>query len=272
MDKIITKKPKAMLPILALLALAACAVNIMAAKYYRLLEPERPLYLGLRSIDSAAALSYINLESATDRRDFYRQFWTGRNQDREEFEKRCEFAFRMFGKWEPLSDERIPVYVKYGTPTTRQEIAPQKKIGIVSKESVKPAEIWTYKAAGLEFDFIRPAQAFVRIAVCEFGEKVTRGYLREDTLASPAYPESAAALNFDMTCGRFRQKKNLTRTEIYINLDLEDTSGVSFLRRVQVWDKKDSLVYDKQNRERPAQTGGFFTTKSTSGWNRPNTA
>jgi hypothetical protein len=48
-----------------------CAVNIFAARYYRMLEHERIWYLGLRGIDTAAAVTYLNLESTQERNDFY---------------------------------------------------------------------------------------------------------------------------------------------------------------------------------------------------------
>ncbi|MGQ9702559.1 MAG: GWxTD domain-containing protein [bacterium] len=172
----------------------------------------------------------MNLPSPTERKYFYDQYWHRRNEEREEFERRVEYALKEFGKYAPLTDERIPIYMKYGKPTRHYIITPEKKVGVVSKEYVRPAEIWTYKSEGIEFDFIRLARVFMIIAKSEFGEKVIMPYLKEDTImqsVSDIIP--AGKLNFDITYSRFRQQKNLSKTgyegknEFYVDLlDYQD--------------------------------------------------
>lgn len=226
----------------------ACAGNILGAKYYRLLEKERKLYLGLRGIDSIAADKYLNLPSATERKIFYDQYWQGRDDEHREFEKRSEYAFKEFGKHAPLSDDRIPVYVKYGNPTRRYVITPEKKVGIVTKEYVRPAEIWTYKNEGIEFDFIRLARAYKIIARSQFGENVIIPYLREDTLSqiiSEIIP--SGKLNFNVSFGRFRQRKELVRLEIYAQLFIDDTLNCRLLRRAQIYNQSDSIITEKNS-------------------------
>ena len=126
--------------IFALLSIYCTAVNIFAARYYRLLEFERKIFLGLKGIDVIAAEEYINLPSASERARYYDAFWEGKSaEDREQFEERIEYAFRHYGKHSPISDERIQIFMKYGEPSKREEIWPQKKIALKVKESVNPA-------------------------------------------------------------------------------------------------------------------------------------
>jgi hypothetical protein len=218
-----------------------CAVNIFAARYYRLLEYERVWYLGLRGIDTAAAGTYLNLESTQDRTMFYDDYWDGKDEERALFEERSTYAFRQFGGTAPLSDDRIPVYVRYGE--ARKEIITQeKKIGVQSSIRVRPAEIWTYRKEGLIFDFVRMARAYDLISQFEFGDRVIIPYLKEaasDTSIDVQFDES---LNFVMSHGRFRQQKNLTRLEIYLGVDLDDTTGLALFRDIKVFNRWDSIV------------------------------
>jgi GWxTD domain-containing protein len=242
------KKRYAQIFILIVLLWSFCSVNILASRYYRLLEPERKLFLGLRSIDSVAAVEYLNLESATERSHFYEQFWGEKNEEeRRQFEERTDYAFKQFGTVAPLSDDRVPVYITYGPPSKREIITPQKKIGIRVREVVKPAEIWTYKAQGIIFDFVRMGYAYKNIVQSTFGENVRIPHLKEITGDSIIDIESSAPLNFSVAIGRFRQKKNLTRLEIYISLDISDTTGLRIMRDVKIFNKNDSLIIGKKN-------------------------
>jgi GWxTD domain-containing protein len=225
-----------------------CSVNILASRYYRLLEQERKLFLGLRAVDSLAATEYLNLQSATERSYFYKQFWRERNEEeRLQFEERTEYAFRQYGTVAPLSDDRIPIYVIYGPPSKREVITPQKKIGIKVTEAVKPAEIWTYKAQGIIFDFVRIASAYKNIAQSTFGQNVRIPHLKEITRDSVIDIVPSAPLDFLVTIGRFRQKKNLTRLEIYLSLDISDTTGLCIMRDIKIFNKNDSLIIGKKN-------------------------
>jgi hypothetical protein len=238
---------KKILIIISLLCIF-CSVNILASRYYRLLEQERKLFLGLRALDSLAAIEYLNLESTIERSHFYKQYWRGKNEEeRLQFEERADYAFRQFGKIAPLSDDRIPVYVTYGPPSKREVITPQKKIGIKVTEIVKPAEIWTYKAQGFIFDFVRIASAYKNIARSIFGEGVRIPHLKEITVDSVLDVEALTPLDFSLTIGRFRQKKNLTRLEIYMSLDIRDTTGLCIVRDIRIFNKNDSLVIAKKN-------------------------
>ncbi|MGQ9535496.1 MAG: GWxTD domain-containing protein [bacterium] len=226
--------------------LSCTAVNIFAARYYRLLEEERKLYLGLRAIDSVAAYEYLNLPSATERRSFYEQYWQGRDEERAEFEKRTFYAFKEYARYAPLDDERTMIYVKYGEPTQRYVITPTKKIGIVSKEYVRPAEIWTYKNEGIEFDFVRLTRAYQIIHTSYFGDSVKIPLLKDDTL-SEEIPSNIqlGKLNFNISFGRFRQRKDLVRLELYSILNLDDTVDCKILRRVQIYNQSDSIIDEK---------------------------
>lgn len=250
MDKI-AKCFKKRVILFVLFYIISCGINIYASRYYRLLEKERPLYLGLKGIDSLTANEYLNLSSPTERKYYYDQYWQGRDDERQEFEKRSEYAFKEFGEYAPLSDERIPIYVKYGNPTRRYVITPEKKVGIVSKEYVRPAEIWTYKSEGIEFDFIRLARAYKIIARSQFGETVIIPYLREDTLSqiiSDTIPSGKLnKLNFNMSFGRFRQKKDLVRLEIYVQLFIDDTLDCRLFRRALIYNQFDSIVIEKNS-------------------------
>ncbi|MGB3479645.1 MAG: hypothetical protein WBB67_10840 [bacterium] len=247
--------------IFALLIIYCTAVNIFAARYYRLLEFERKIFLGLKAIDTLAAEEYINLPSASERRKYYNAFWEDKETaDREQFEERIEHAFRQYGKHSPISDERIQIFVKYGEPLKREEIWPQKKIAVKVRESVKPAEIWTYKREGLIFDFVRYARAYKMIARSEFGEHVKVPHLKEVHQDSFIEAESTSLLEFAMTTGRFRQKKNLTRLEVYLSVLVNDTTGISFSRQVKVFDNQDNIVKEKNSILIPVDSdhGVFF--------------
>ena len=232
-----------------ILAIIGCsAVNIFAARYYRMLEHERKIFLGLKGLDSLAAEEYLDLPSTSARKKYYDAFWDGKpGEDKEVFEKRIEYAFRAYGKHSPISDSRIQIYVKYGEPTTREEIWPQKKLALKTKERVNPAEIWTYRREGMIFDFVRYARAYVLIARSEFGENVQIPHLQEVHQDSFVDVESASLLDFDVTTGRFRQKKNLTRLEVYLTISIADTTEVSFSRQVKVFDDNDSLIKEKSS-------------------------
>lgn len=218
-----------------------CAVNIFAARYYRLLEYERVWYLGLRGIDTAAAGTYLNLESTQGRTKFYDDYWNGKDEARALFEERSTYAFRQFGGTAPLSDDRIPVYVRYGE--ARKEIITQeKKIGVQSSIRVRPAEIWTYRKEGLIFDFVRMARAYDLISQFEFGDRVIIPHLKEATSDTSIDVQFDESLNFVMSHGRFRQQKNLTRLEIYLGVDLDDTTGLALFRDIKVFNRWDSIV------------------------------
>jgi hypothetical protein len=235
---------KIALAVCVLLACVCSVVNIFAARYYQLLEHERKIYLGLRGIDTLAADQYIDLSSATERAEYYELYWQDKEEGkREQFEERIAYAFRTFGRYAPLSDDRIPVYVRHGPPSRREEITPEKKIAVQRREQVKPAEIWTYKRDGLKFDFIRFTRAYELIARSEFGERVNVPFFAE--IAGDTVTEirpDAPPLDFRIGIGRFRQRRNLTRLEVYITFDTGDTTGLRLVRKVRVWNMFDSLV------------------------------
>lgn len=230
-----------------------CALNILASRYYRLLEKERKLYLGLRAIDSISAEKYLNLPSPTERKYFYEEYWQGREEEREEFEKRCEYAYKEFARYAPLSDERVLLYVKHGNPTRRYIITPEKKVGMASREYVRPAEIWTYKEEGIEFDLIRLGRAYQVIARTQFGDKVEIPFLKDDTgsvvIEQTLSPEK---LKFTVSVGRFRQKKNLVRLEIYSLVTIETQDDCQIYRTIRIYDEKDNLVEERSNLLKPA--------------------
>jgi len=218
-----------------------CASNIFAARYYRLLEGERVKYLGLVGIDTTAAREYLNLGSTAERTKFYENYWTDKDEERAIFEERSSYAFRQFGRSAPLSDDRIPVYVRYGEPR-REIITPEKKIGVSASLVVNPAEIWTYHSEGLMFDFVRIARSYELMSISEFGDHVLIPHLREiasDTIIDPVAGEP---LDFMISYGRFRQQKNLTRLEIFLSVQIEDTSGFRLYREIKVFNRRDSLM------------------------------
>lgn len=232
-----------------ILAGTTCTVvNIFAARYYRLLEKERKIFLGMRGIDSLAAIEYLHLETATDRAQYYENYWSGRSaEERAQFEERTEYAFHEFGRYAPLSDDRIPIYVKYGPPSRREEITPQKKISIKERENVKPAEIWTYRKQGITFDFVRLTRAYKAVARSEFGDSVVIPHLAESNMDTAFVLEDPGVFDFQMTTGRFRQKKNLTRLELYFTLTLEDTAGIIIERYIKINDPEDNLVQERHD-------------------------
>jgi len=234
--------------ILIFLMIGCSAVNIFAARYYRMLEHEKKIFLGLKGLDSLAAEAYLDLPSTSARTKYYDAFWQGKaTGERELFEERIEYAFREYGKHSPISDSRIQIYVKYGEPSKRDEIWPQKQLALKTKERVNPAEVWTYRREGLIFDFVRYARAYILISQSEFGEHLKIPHLKEVHQDSFMEVESASLLDFNVTTGRFRQKKNLTRLEIYINMPLDDTTDVSFSRQVKVFNDQDSIVKEKSS-------------------------
>ncbi|MGQ9535101.1 MAG: hypothetical protein ACUVTF_07720 [bacterium] len=80
----------------------------------------------------------MNLPSPTERKYFYDQYWHRRNEEREEFERRVEYALKEFGKYAPLTDERIPIYMKYGKPTRHYIITPEKRLELYQKNMSDP--------------------------------------------------------------------------------------------------------------------------------------
>jgi hypothetical protein len=251
------------IPIFLTLFTAACGSmsSIMGARFYRLSETERKIYVGLKGVDSTAADRYIFFESSPERQRLYDSLFQDRPEARKLFEERVEQAFREYGRYAPLLDDRIPIYVRYGLPTNRRVIEPTKTVGVVQRYSIKPAEIWNYKNDGLEFDFIRLGHAYKLFARTEYGERVAVPHLKElpDQETMPAQMV-AGNLNFRLSYGRFRQKKNLTRLELYFAIDLPDTQGVQILRKIDVYDQKDSLLDEKIMFLKPvnAERGVFY--------------
>lgn len=219
---------------------AACGlkyVGTVGPRYYRLSESEKKIFLGMRGVDSSAAYRYLDLKNSADRVLLYDSIWSGREEERRKFEERIDFAFREYGRYEPLLDDRIPIYAQNGIPTDRAIYTPQKLQISAAREAVKPAEIWTYKLTGLEFDFVKIGRAFHLIARTEFGERVQIPFLAEESTAVDL--EAHLVLGdrvFNLSCGRFRQEKDLTRLELYADLNLPDTSGVSFRRGVRIYE------------------------------------
>lgn len=235
-------------------------VSIFAPRYYRLLEKEQKIFLGLKGIDSLAAREYIELDSPTERAKYYEKFWQDKKEeDRQEFEARADYAFYQFGRFAPLSDNRIPIYVKHGPPSKREEISPEKKIAVKTKEVVNPAEVWTYKKYGIIFDFVRFTRAYQKIAQSEFGDRVKIPHFSEMAIDSLEEIESPALLQFNLAIGRFRQKKNLTRLELYVMLNIEDTTGVSLSRIIRIFNKKDSIIKTRKSLLIPQNSkNGYF--------------
>lgn len=247
-----------MIYVLLALLFMYCAVNVFAARYYRLLENERIKYLGLRGIDTVAAATYLNLESAKERTLFYEDFWVGKEEQRALFEERSAYAFRQFGGSAPLSDDRIPTYVRYGE-ARKEIITPEKKIGVQSTITVRPAEIWTYNDEGLIFDFVRMARAYELISQSEFGDRVVIPHLKEVASDTAIEIESTKPLDFVISHGGFRQQMNLTRLEIYIGVELLDTTGVFLFRDIKVFNLHDSLIHHTRHLLVPmgSETGIF---------------
>ena len=223
------------------LILIYCAASVLAAPYYRLLENERIKFLGFKAIDSVVADQYLNMGSTKERAAFYEDYWLGRDEERTVFEERSAYAFRQFGRVAPVSDDRIQVYVKYGE-ARREVITPEKKVGVSSSVVVHPAEIWIYKSEGLIFDFVRMARAYELISISDFGDRVVIPHLQEIASDTAINIEVEESLDFALSCGRFRQQRNLTRLELYVNVRIEDTTGSSFFRDIKVYGRGDSLV------------------------------
>jgi len=250
------------IPLFLILFTAACGSmsSILGARFYRLNEQERKIFVGMKGIDSTAADRYIVLESSAERQRLYDSLFRDRPEARKQFEERVEQAFREYGRYAPLLDDRIPIYVRYGIPTNRRVVEPTKTVGVVQRFSIKPAEIWNYRPEGREFDFVRMGHAYKLIAQSEYGEKVAVPHLKElpDQEAMPAQLV-AGSMKFRLSYGRFRQKKNLTRLELYFAVDLPDTQGVKILRKIDVYDQKDSLLDEKIMLLTPANAGrGVF--------------
>ncbi len=222
-----------------------CAISILGSRYHRLLENERKIFLGLKSIDSTSALSYLELPSPTERSLFYKEYWAGKENEKEEFEKRAEYAYRTFAKYAPLEDERVSVYIQHGEPTHRIEIVPPKMIEITTKQRINPAEIWTYKESGIEFDFVKIGRAFKIIAQSKFGSEAKVPHLKEvevDTNNFWCDLTSKGKMNFDIAYGCFRQRANLVRIEIYTSILINDTASCKLTRSVRIFSRNDSLT------------------------------
>lgn len=244
-----------------LLLLISCAtVDRLTAQYHQLLEKEKKIFLGLYGIDSLAATEYINLQSPTERARYYEEFWTGKEGERQDFEERIEYAFRKFAQYAPLSDDRMPIYVKYGPPSRREEITPLKKLIGKSKERVRQAEVWAYRGHGRIFDFVKIGYAYKLIGQSEFGERVQMPYLKEVVSDTAVEIISGTPLDFSITAGRFRQRRNLTRLEIYITVHCEDTTDFSISRSIRLFDRENSVVKEKRSilRAEGAPQGMFF--------------
>ncbi len=248
--------------LLFILILFFCVtVDSLTARYHQLLDKEKKIFLGLRGIDSLAAIEYLNLTSPTDRARYYENFWVDKEEgERQEFEERVEYAFRQFARYAPLSDDRMPVYVKYGPPSRREEITPQKRLLSSVREIVRPAEVWAYKKYGRIFDFVRLGRAFQLISQSDFGDGVQIPHLTEVASDTSIEIQSDEPLEFAVTIGRFRQRRNLTRLEVYMTLDIGDTTDLIISRCIRLFDKDKNFVKEKKDilRAQGAEKGTFF--------------
>ncbi|MBE0432713.1 hypothetical protein IBX73_04515 [candidate division WOR-3 bacterium] len=248
--------------IITCLLMLHCASNIFAARYYRLLEPERVKYLGLMGIDTLAARQYLNQESPSERTMLYEEYWQDRSEERVVFERRSGYAYREFGKSAPLSDDRIRVYVRHGEPR-REAITPEHSVGVSPGLEVNPAEVWTYNAEGLKFDFVRIARAYKLLSVSEFGDRVRMAHLRETAADTIIEVVAGEPLDFMISYGRFRQQKNLTRLELYLEIAIDDTVHAEFFREIKAYDRHDSMVHDTKHVLVPAHAAsGRFVDES----------
>ena len=240
----------------AALATAACGSmsSIMGARFYRLSEQERKVYVGLKGIDSTTAVRYITMETSPERTVLYDSLFGNKPDERKVFERRIEEAFHEFGRVSPMLDDRLPIYVRYGPPPGRRRYDQTKTAGMVSRIMIKPSEIWRYPSEGLEFDFIRLGRAFKLIARSEFGSRIAVPSLRESELVPPAPESSSTELEFDLAYGRFRQSKNLTRLELYLSVPIPDTAGTVLRRDIQVYSHNDSLVDHKTDAVQPVNS------------------
>lgn len=233
----------------------------MWSRFSRLTSNERKTFIGLKARDSLAAATYLNLTTSRERLDYYAGYWQGREMEKKDFERRCEYAFREFSRYNLLNDDRIPVYIAYGHPTNRILYAGKDLILLPGSEVIKPAEIWTYGNEGYEFDFSKVKKGCTMIARSEFGRHVPIPCLREDTTASDRDHDSTGVLDFNVADGRFRQREGLTRFEIYLNLRLEDTLGHVLCRVISIFDAgSDTLVMAKRDYLRPVNSdrGTFY--------------
>ncbi len=258
--------------LLAVLAAIACGSlsSIAGARFYRLSERERKIYAGLRGIDSAAADRYLILESSSERAAMFDSLFQERPAEKAVFEQRIDEAYREFGRFSPMLDDRIPVYVRYGPPPGRRRIDPTKITGVTARIAVKPSEIWRYPSEGLEFDFIRLGHAFKIIARSEFGGQLSIPFLRESNSNLPAPESSLSTLAFDASFGRFRQTKNLTRLELYIQLYLADTTGCELYREIQIFDPNNQLLQRKTALLQPVNAGAGNFTDEVNLWLPPS--
>ncbi len=233
----------------------------MWSRFSRLTSDERKTFIGLRARDSLAATAYLNLATTGERLSYYTNYWRDRETEKKDFERRCEYAFREFNRYNLLNDDRIPVYVVYGHPTNRILYAGKDLILLPGSVIIKPAEVWTYENEGYEFDFLKIKKGYAMIARSEFGRRVPVPCLREDTTASGRDHDSSGVLDFDIADGRFRQSEGLTRFEIYLNFNLEDTLGHVLRRVITIFDAmSDTLVMAKRDYLRPVNSdrGTFY--------------
>lgn len=230
----------------ASLFFAACRTSFeMPPLFWILTEPEKQYYFGMLSIDSAAARRYLNLEYPAERTQMLEVYWRGREAEWMEFRSRVGYAEKTFGKHGIVNDDRARLYIRYGPPSERTVVeSKRKRISLTAILEARPVEVWIYRNSSREFDLVKSAGGnFKVVAASRTGDSVAVAWLEAVPDSMARGRQSTPVITaFDVSIGRFRQKKGLTRLEIYIGVDLPDTSGVVLDRDVKIVDQSGQVV------------------------------
>jgi len=239
-------RPRVVLEFLVLLIVSCTSAAVVPARFWALSEPEKNIYLGLAALDSTCALKYLGCDTPAERATFLNEKWSSPVESIAALQRRVSSAATTFGKYSTVTDDRAKLWVRYGAPTERKIVeARKKRISFTAFRDAQPVEVWTYAGRGEEFDFVRPSigTGYTVIAASRFGEKASVAWLTAtgpaDAVAGRTDLRTPA---FDVSFGRFRQKKGVTRLEVYSCLELGDTAGVVLKRDIDVLESDGTKV------------------------------
>ncbi len=217
----------------------------MPPLFWSLTEPEKKYYFGMLSIDSASARQYLNLEYAAERKQMLERYWQGREAEWTEFQSRVDYAEKTFGRHGIVNDDRARLHIRYGPPSERTIVeSRRRRISLTAILEARPVEVWIYRNSNREFDLVKSAGGnFKVIAGTRTGDSLAVAWLEAVADSIARRRQCPARIDtFDVAIGRFRQRKGLTRLEVYIGVALPDTSQVCLDREVRVIDQSGEVV------------------------------
>ncbi len=190
---------------------------------------EKLHYLILAGLDPAAGRQYLTQASVLDRADFLEWFWQNSESaaERDVYWERAQKARDFFGAIDLLNDDRVKTYIRYG-PALRESFYPEPIRTETLTVIVRPAEIWTYRKLGLQFDFVRIGTAYKLVGETKSGPDCIAPSLEQidRQRPPPQLREELLSLDLEFTLARFEHADDSVETEVHYGIPQRQLAGL----------------------------------------------